>query len=156
VTEAYLELLGGRSLVEHRPENENGVMVAERLRAAGFEGCWVVMLGTNDAANVAKHPKVPHAERIERMMRVIGDDPVLWVDAITTTHEGYWAAMNMRLWNDDLAITLQSYPNARIYQWSVDIIEDWWADDGIHYNSDGYTARATLVADALAAAFPGA
>lgn len=155
VEEAYLELLGGRSLVEHRPENENGVMVAERLRAAGFEGCWVVALGTNDAANVAKHPKVDRVTRIERMMAVIGDDPVLWVDAATTTNQGYWAAFNMQLWNDDLATTLSSYPNARIYKWSAEIDEEWWANDGIHYNSKGYTARAQYVADALAAAFPG-
>jgi hypothetical protein len=155
VEEAYLELMGGRSMVEHRSNHENGVMVAERLREAGFEGCWVVALGTNDAANVAKHPKVDRVERIERMMRVIGDDPVLWVDAVTTTHDGYWAAFNMQLWNDDLATTLSRYPNARIYRWSEDIEEEWWANDGIHYNSKGYTARARYVADALAAAFPG-
>jgi hypothetical protein len=154
VEESYLELMGGRSLVEHRADHENGVMVAERLRAAGFEGCWVVALGTNDAANVAKHPKVDRVERIERMMRVIGDDPVMWVDAITTTHDGYWASFNMQLWNDDLATTLSAYPNARIYRWSMDIEEEWWANDGIHYNSKGYTARARYVADALAAAFP--
>lgn len=155
VNEAYLELMGGRSLVEHRAGNENGVMVAERLRAAGFEGCWIVALGTNDAANVAKHPKIDRVERIERMMRVIGDDPVMWVDAVTTTQKGYWAAFNMQLWNDDLATTLSRYPNARIYRWSEDIEEEWWAKDGIHYNSKGYTARAQYVAEALAAAFPG-
>ena len=154
VEESYLELMGGRSLVEHRADHENGVMVAERLREAGFEGCWIVALGTNDAANVAKHPKVDRVERIERIMRVIGDDPVLWVDAITTTQKGYWAAFNMQLWNDDLATTLSGYPNARIYRWSEDIEEEWWANDGIHYNSKGYTARARYTADALAAAFP--
>jgi hypothetical protein len=155
VEESYLELFGGRSMIEHRPENENGLMVAERLREAGFEGCWVISLGTNDAANVAKHPKVPHVERIDRMMQIIGDDPVLWIDAVTQTHKGYWAAYNMQVWNDDLATTLSRYPNARIYRWSADMIEDWWAKDKIHYNADGYAARAALIPQALAAAFPG-
>jgi hypothetical protein len=154
VEQAELELFGGRSMVEHRAKHENGIMVAERLREAGFAGCWVIALGTNDAANVARASNVDRVERIERMMAIIGDEPVLWVDAVTRTEQGYWAAANMQVWNDELATTLSRYPNARIYRWSQDIQDEWFVKDGIHYNSEGYTARAQMVADALAAAFP--
>lgn len=154
VQDSYLELFGGRSMVEHRKKNENGVMVAQRLRDAGYKGCWVIGLGTCDAANVAKDATVDRVERIERMMAVIGDEPVLWIDTITLVEEGYWSAANMQVWNDELAATLTRYPNARIYRWSHDMLDEWFVKDGIHYNSKGYTARAGMVADALAAAFP--
>lgn len=154
VQDSYLELFGGRSMVEHRKKNENGVMVAQRLRDAGYKGCWVIGLGTCDAANVARDATVDRVERIERMMAVIGDEPVLWIDTITLVEEGYWSAANMQVWNDELAATLTRYPNARIYRWSHDMLDEWFVKDGIHYNSKGYTARAGMVADALAAAFP--
>lgn len=153
VEQLVLENFGGRSLVEHR-KSPNGVMVASDLRARGFAGCWVIGLGTNDAANAAKDPTVPPVTRIERMMAVIGEEPVLWIDAATRTQEGYWAEANMRRWNEDLAATLARFPNARIYRWSAEVLDEWFVSDGIHYTSAGYAARAERVADALAAAFP--
>lgn len=154
VEDLRLELLGGRSLIEHRAKNENGLMVAQRLRDEGFSGCWMIGLGTNDAANVAKDGTIPHEERIARMMAVIGDEPVLWIDAVTRREDGYWARANMAAWNAALAATLAGYPNARIYRWSAEIREEWFVSDGIHYTSAGYAARAERVARALAAAFP--
>lgn len=148
------ELLGGRSIVEHRASNKNGFMVASDLRAAGFVGCWVIALGTNDAANSAKDSTVEPPQRIERMMSVIGEDPVLWVDVATRTQTGYWAEANMHRWNEALVATLARYPNARIYRWSDDVQDDWYVRDGIHFTSAGYRARARLIADALVAAFP--
>ena len=154
VEELRLELFGGRSLIEHRAGNENGLMVAERLRAAGFNGCWVIGLGTNDAANVAKDQTIAPAERIARMMRIIGDAPVLWIDAVTRRSDGYWAQENMAAWNAELAAALAGHPNARIYRWSAEIRDEWFVGDGIHYSSAGYAARAERVARALASAFP--
>mgnify|MGYP000971697410 FL=1 len=126
----------------------------QRLRDAGYTGCWVIGLGTCDAANVAKDGTIDRVDRIERMMAIIGDEPVLWIDAVTQVEAGYWSAANMVVWNDELATTLSRYPNARIYRWSQDMQDEWFVKDKIHYNSKGYTARATMVADALAAAFP--
>lgn len=154
VEQPVLELFGGRSLIEHRAQYENGLMVAQRLRDAGYAGCWVIALGTNDAANVAKGSTVDRVERIERMMALIGGEPVLWVDAATKAETGYWATANMEIWNDELAATLSRHPNARIYRWSRDIRDEWYRKDGIHYNSKGNRARAKLLPDALAAAFP--
>jgi len=145
---------GGRSLEEHRKTSRNGVMVAEELRAAGFRGCWVIGLGTNDAANAAKDPSVPPAQRIANMMAVIGDDPVMWIDVATRKQDGYWATTNMQSWNDALAATLPRWPNARVYHWTADVQDGWYTRDGIHFTATGYIERARLVADALRAAFP--
>jgi lysophospholipase L1-like esterase len=154
VQKSVAELSGARSMVEHSKPNENGVMVVKRLRKTGYQGCWVIALGINDTANVARGARVGRVERIERMMAVIGDDPVLWVDTVTRRSEGWYAAPNMQLWNEALAATLPSYPNARIYRWSEDVNESWFGKDKIHYTREGYTARARLIAEALAAAFP--
>ena len=47
--------------------------------AQGYHGCWVIALGTNDTADVYVGSNVDLAERIRRMMSVIGNEPVLWV-----------------------------------------------------------------------------
>lgn len=145
---------GGRSLEEHRKTSKNGVMVAEEIRASGFRGCWVIGLGTNDAANHAKDPSISPAQRIANMMAVIGDEPALWIDVDTRRHDGYWAQAYMKGWNEALAAVLPRYPNARIYQWTADVRDEWFASDGIHYTPAGYAARARLVAEALRATFP--
>lgn len=155
VTSSRLETSGGRSVVERLPGQQNGFEVATRLRAGGFSGCWVIALGTCDAANVAKGSTVTRAQRIERMLSVVGSDPVLWVDVATRVSTGVWADAQMQLWNTDLAAALDRHPNARIYHWTTQAKPAWFTSDGIHYTSAGYVARASLVADALAAAFPG-
>ena len=42
----------------------------------------------------------------------------------------------------------------RIYDWASAVKDRWFIPDGIHYYSPGYAARAHLIADALAKAFP--
>ena len=155
VASSRAEVSGGRSVVERLPGQLNGFEVASRLRAAGFSGCWVIALGTCDAANVAKGSRVTRVQRIQRMMSVVGSDPVLWVDVGTRVSGGVWADAHMQQWNRDLAATLPAYPNARIYGARAQTQPASYASDGIHYTATGYTARASLTADALAAAFPG-
>lgn len=154
VTSSVLETSGGRSVVERLPGQQNGFEVAARLRAGGFSGCWVIALGTCDAANVAKGSRVTRVQRIERMMSVAGRDPVLWVDVGTEVTSGVWANRHMEAWNQDLVATVARYPNARIYRATAQMQPAWFASDGIHYTSTGYASRASLVADALAATFP--
>jgi hypothetical protein len=154
VRELHFEADGGRSLVEHRSENENGVMVARRLRKAGFSGCWVVALGTNDAANIARGSHVPARARMVRLLEIIGEDPVLWVDVSTDKDGGYYATPNMQSWNEELEDLLIGYPTVVPYRWSADVREGWYVPDGIHYNRAGLTARAQLIPRALMRAFP--
>jgi hypothetical protein len=42
----------------------------------------------------------------------------------------------------------------RVYDWASDVKDDWFIEDGIHFTSPGYAARAQLIALALAHAFP--
>lgn len=155
VQEVRLESFGGRSLAEHRSDHENGVMVAERLRAAGYAGCWVVALGTNDAANINRSETVSGVQaRVDRLMAVIGTDPVLWVDAVTQTNRGFYAETSMEQWNRELEVALKPYPNVKIYRWSAEVQAEWFTTDGIHYNTRGLVARAKMIPQALLQAFP--
>jgi hypothetical protein len=149
------EVSGARSIVEALSGQENAEQVALRQRASGFHGCWVVAVGTNDAANIGTGSGVPAAERIDRMMAVIGYDPVLWVDAVTRTGTGAWAEPNMDAWNQALAAARSRYPNIEIYDWATVARPAWFQRDGIHYTSAGSVERARLIADALADTYPG-
>ena len=79
----YTEVSGGRSTVETLGGEENAFDTVVRLRDMGYRGCWVVTLGTNDAANVAIGGVPDLTTRLDRMMFLFGSDPVLWVDAVT-------------------------------------------------------------------------
>ena len=148
------EAAGGRSIIEHRSNRENGPMVASRLIESGFSGCWVIALGTNDAANIARGSRRDAEFRINRMMSIIGDSPALWVDSATTTVDGYYASPNMAAWNESLDKVLAGFPMAKVYRWSDDVVPGWLVADGIHYTKNGNKERGEHIVMALARAFP--
>jgi hypothetical protein len=154
VEKSYLRASGGRSIVEELPGQVNGYGVAQNLRSSGFRGCWVIALGTNDTANVAGGSTVGRLARIEQMLSVAHGEPVMWVDVKTLLSGSYWSDQNMRLWNGALRQACAKYPNLRVFDWAAVANPAWYAPDGIHYSSDGYAARARLIAKALARAFP--
>jgi hypothetical protein len=154
VQDVVLEISGGRSVVEHLEGQEGGEAVARRLRREGFRGCWVVDLATNDAANVHAGSGYGYSERIDRMMAVIGDDPVMWVDTKTRKERGHYASENMRLFNQALEKAHARYPSLVVYEWSEAVQDDWFQGDGIHFTAGGSAYRAALIAGALAEAFP--
>ena len=149
-----LENSGGRSVVEHLDRQEGGETVARRIRRSGFHGCWVIALGTNDAANVAHGSGYGYTERIDRMMAIIGDDPVLWVDAKTLRKNGDYAGANMRMFDQALTKAHARYPALAVYEWSDVVADDWFQGDGIHLTTTGAAYRAALIPAALAEAFP--
>lgn len=153
-SDVRFDISGARSVVEHLEGQRNGAEAARRLRQAGFEGCWVVALGTNDAANVAVGSGYGYSERIDRMMEIIGDDPVLWIDVKTLKERGPYASGNMRRFNTALTKAHARYPAMKVFDWSDVVADGWFVADGIHYNADGYAYRAALIADAVADAFP--
>ena len=155
VTDFHPEISGARSTVERLQGQENAVEVAERLRAAGFQGCWVLALGTTDAANIAAGAPTTADRRIDRLMSVIGGDPVLWVDVKTLRTDGPWQRSSMLAWNEALGAAAARYPNITIYDWASVVQDGWFGDDRIHYTTEGYTQRAAMIADALVAAYPG-
>lgn len=155
VDEVVLEIDGARSTIERLKGQENAFEVATRLVAEGFDGCWVLALGTTDSANIAAGAGTSHRDRIERMLEVIGDDaPILWVNLKTIETTGSWRNEAMLPWNDALDAAAGDHPNVIVYQWDDVVADDWFADDQIHYSTTGNQNRARLIADALVEAYP--
>jgi peptidoglycan/LPS O-acetylase OafA/YrhL len=154
VTIQHYEISGARSIVETYAGIPNAYQVAQNWRAAGYDGCWVLALGTNDTADVYVGSNVGRLARIERMMSAIGKQPVMWVNVKSLLDSGAYSEQNMQLWNDALLDACRRYPNMRVFDWASVVQDSWFIDDGIHYNSPGYAARSRLVAQALAHAFP--
>ncbi len=148
------DVRGARSIVERfkgEPNAEDAVR--ERVRA-GFEGCWVIAMGINEAANQAVGGAHPVGERIQRILSLTGDDPVLWVNAVTTLDAGAYADAGMKEFNAALAQACEARPSLRIYDWRSEVSKDWFQSDGIHYTTAGYVERGARIANALAVAFP--
>ena len=154
VTIQHYEISGARSIVETYDGIPNAQQVAQNWRAAGYDGCWVLALGTNDTADVYVGSNVGRLARIERMMSVIGKQPVMWVNVKSLLDSGAYSEQNMQLWDDALLDACRRYPNMRVYDWAAVAQDSWFIDDGIHYNTPGYRARSRLIAQALAHAFP--
>ena len=79
-TTQHLEVSGARSIYENFEGLPNAQEVAEAWKNEGFEGCWVLAMGTNEAANVAAGSTFTYDDRIDSMMSTIGDEPVMWVN----------------------------------------------------------------------------
>ena len=154
VTRLITEISGGRSIVETIDRQPDAYTVARRLVADGYRGCWVLALGTNDIADVYVGSRVSQAARIQRMMSVIGSQPVMWVNVRSLLTSGPYAESQMQVWNSALLQACRRYPDMRVYNWAAAAQSSWFIADGIHYTSAGYAARAHLIAQALAAAFP--
>jgi hypothetical protein len=155
VKRTWLDISGARSVVETLPGQVNGYDAARAMEREGFQGCWVIALGTDDTADVAVGSAVGRMARIERMMSAAAGEPVMWVNVKTLLVSGPYAEANMQLWNDTLLKACARYPNMRIFDWASVAKPRWFISDGTHYTSAGYAARARLIAAALAKAFPG-
>jgi len=156
-TKQVYGIAGARSIVETFEGEPNAQEVAEAFKYEGFRGCWVLALGTNEAADVFVGSSVGDLERVEIMMNAIGDEPVLWVNVRSLVEAGDpYSAGNMKKWDEELLVACRRYPNMRVYDWASDVKDSWFIEDGIHFTSPGYAARAELIAHALAHAFPAA
>ncbi|HUN35017.1 MAG TPA: acyltransferase family protein [Trebonia sp.] len=154
VQTVHTEVVGGTSIVEEFNNQPNAQKVAARYRKSGYNGCWVLALGTNDTADVAAGSNVGVADRIKRMMSTIGNQPVMWITVRSLLSSGDYSEQNMQQWNQALAAAQPHYPNMRVYDWASVAQVPWFINDKIHYTTSGYAARGELIADALAAAFP--
>jgi hypothetical protein len=154
VSRVIPEISGARSIVEVLPGQVNAYNVARGLVSRGYQGCWVLALGTNDTANVAVGSSVGLTARISQMMSVAHGEPVLWVNVKSLLSTGPYAEPNMIKWNQALLRACARYPNMRVFNWASVARRSWFISDGIHYTSAGYLARGHLIARALAEAFP--
>jgi len=153
-TTAHLEVAGARSIYENFEGEPNAQEVAEAWKNEGFKGCWVIAMGTNEAANVAAGSNFTYDDRIESLMSTIGDEPVMWVNVKSLVPSGPYAEANMKSWDEALLAACDRYPNMRIYNWAADVKDKWFIPDGIHFTSEGYAARGRLIAEALLESFP--
>jgi peptidoglycan/LPS O-acetylase OafA/YrhL len=149
----YPEISGARSIVETYHGAANAATVARNHISGGFDGCWVLALGTNDVAN-ATLSSVGQAARIRTMMKILGDRPVMWVAAITLLRSGPYAEAGMQHWNRTLLSVCEGHPNMRVYDWPARAKRKWFVSDGTHYYSPGYVARNRGIARGLVQAFP--
>ena len=154
VTKTDNQVSGARSIVEHLKGQLNAEDVAKQIKATGYQGCWVLALGTTDAADIAHGSTHTEQDRIDRMMAAVGDDPVLWVNVKTIKTTGDWANPNMVKFDQVLASNTDKYPNLHIYDWAAVVQDAWFTSDQIHYTSAGSAFRAKLIADALAQEIP--
>ena len=153
-TTQHLEVSGARSIYERYNGLPNAQDVAADWKRQGFEGCWVLALGTNEAANVAAGSAFGFDQRIRSMMSTIGEQPVLWVNVKSLVTSGPYASNHMEAWDAALLEACNQYPNMRIYDWASDVEDSWFTDDDLHFTTPGYAARGRLIADALLDAFP--
>jgi hypothetical protein len=153
------EISGARSIVETYQGYPNAATVAQYHVSAGFHGCWILALGTNEVANVYDGG-IGYAPRIERMMKIIGHQPVLWVSSVTVLRPGdsylarHYPEPKMQAWNRALLRACARYPNMHVFDWGAWARARWFVSDGIHYTSVGYITRNKRIAQALVHAFP--
>ena len=154
VQQVRTDIVGARSVVETLPGTTNGDTAARQLDAAGYHGCWVIALGTNDAADIAIGAPDDAAARIGQMMSAAHGQPVMWVNVISLLTSGPYAESSMQVWNAALQQACSRYPNMRIFDWASLAQPGWFISDGIHYTPAGYAIRGQQIAEALARAFP--
>ncbi|MEX2108919.1 MAG: acyltransferase family protein [Solirubrobacterales bacterium] len=152
-TTQHLDVSGARSIYENFEGLPNAQEAAEAWKGEGFKGCWVLAMGTNEAANVAAGSAFTYEDRIDSMMSTIGEEPVMWVNVKSLLTSGPYAAANMEDWDKALLEACDRYPHMRIYDWASDAQDIWFIPDGIHFTTPGYAARGRLIADALLEAF---
>jgi lysophospholipase L1-like esterase len=151
-----LQISGARStgpeMVDGQP---NGDQVAQQLISQGYHGCWVLALGTNDAADIAVGSNTGAAARIQKIMSIIGNQPVMWVNTITLPGTPqYYGEAGMRQWDNDLVATCPKYPTMRVFDWAAHAKPSWFIPDHIHYTPQGYIERTRAIAHGLVKAFP--
>jgi peptidoglycan/LPS O-acetylase OafA/YrhL/lysophospholipase L1-like esterase len=155
VTSRNLQVVGGTSVLETAAAGEqNAAAIAQQLKAHGYHGCWVLALGTNDTADVYVGSVLDRPGRVARMMSIIGNQPVLWVDVKSLRTGGPYSNQNMQLWNQALTQSCSKYPNMRVDDWASVVQDSWFGSDAIHFTSTGYAYRGAQIADALVHAFP--
>jgi peptidoglycan/LPS O-acetylase OafA/YrhL len=154
VGETIMDVLGARSVVERYKGEPNAQDAVATALANGFEGCFVIAMGLNEAANVAVGGQASLADRIELIQALVGDAPTMWITVKTLRTGGPWANTNMTDMNQALYDACRRYPTMRVFDWASEAPDAWFSSDRIHFTPEGDKERAHRIADALAASFP--
>lgn len=154
VEEPIMDILGARSVVERYKGEPNAQDAVASALANGFDGCFVIAMGLNEAANVAVGGQASLVDRIELIQALVGDAPTMWITVKTLRTRGPWADVNMAGMNQALYDACRRHPSMRVYDWASEAPDSWYSSDRIHFTSEGDRERAHRIANALAASFP--
>ena len=155
VNDLRLDISGGRSIVETLPGQTNGPEAINAIQNTGFAGCWVILLGTNDAANIAAGSNADAARRVGNILDAVAGERTLWLTASTVRSDGFWARPNTQAWNNQLRSLLAPADNVGVADWDWAASGNaWFVADGIHPNATGLAERSRFIADNLRVFFP--
>lgn len=156
--EPVIDAGGGRAILQKLPKDSHtGIDAVRAIKSQGFQGDWVIALGTNDTANVSVGSSYTRDSAIDSMMNAIDSKKktrVMWVNTRTATSSGAWANSNMTLWNLALERAKARWPNLVVYDWSSESsIARPPYSDGIHHTPQGYEVRNVAIARAAKRTF---
>lgn len=147
---------GGRGIITFLYEPVTGLQAVQRIKASGFDGCWVMALGTNDTANTdsfAHDPASQHAWRvglIRGMMQQLDGAPVMWVNTHLIDPNNSYSSLEAEAWNAVLRELQPDYPNMMIFDWDsiAAAHPEWTREDMVHDTPEGSYLRAEFVTNA--------
>ena len=155
--EVVADVTGARSTVESLEGDPSIRDSVQQLLDQGYgeDACWIIGAGVNDAANRAVGGSGEEDWRVDQIMELLGDAPVLWPTAATNRDSGAYDNANMAPFNEALLAARDRYPNLVVYDWASDVHQEWFLPgDDVHYQTEGNEKRAEYFAKALTLAFP--
>ena len=155
--EVVADVTGARSTVESLEGDPSIRDSVQRLLDQGYgeDACWIIGAGVNDAANRAVGGSGEEDWRVDQIMELLGDAPVLWPTAATNRDSGAYDNANMAPFNEALLAARDRYPNLVVYDWASDVHQEWFLPgDDVHYQTEGNEKRAEYFSKALTLAFP--
>lgn len=139
----------GRGVLEPGQGTTSGEAALRAAAAASpAPDCYVVALGTNDAANIKGGSAANAADRIAKVLAVTGDKPVIWPTVKVSEATGFASAAAE--FNTALSSAAAEHPSLKVLDWASTASEDMLASDGMHYTAEGTKARVKAIAAALA------
>ena len=155
--EVVADVTGARSTVESLEGDPSIRDSVQRLLDQGYgeDACWIIGAGVNDAANRAVGGSGEEDWRVDQIMELLGDAPVLWPTAASNRDSGAYDNANMAPFNEALLAARDRYPNLVVYDWASDVHQEWFLPgDNVHYQTEGNEKRAEYFSKALTLAFP--
>ena len=115
------DVTGARSTVESLEGDPSIRDSVQRLLDQGYgaDACWIIGAGVNDAANRAVGGSGEEDWRVDQIMELLGDAPVLWPTAATNLNSGSYDNANMAPFNKALLAARDRYPNLIVYDLSL-------------------------------------
>lgn len=128
-----------------------GVEVLQKFKDQSVD-CYVIALGTNDAAAAAGNP-AQIKSRITKALSVTGDGHVEWIlpgtNITGAAGKSNYADANMKVFRDELTKIAADQPNVDVNDWSAVATKKDYQQDNTHHNKKGHVNFADYVTDSL-------